>query len=245
VLPPPALLQRLEQRLTVLTGGARDLPTRQRTLRDAIAWSYALLSLEEQTLFARLAVFVGGWTLDMAEAIVNVDGRLAVFDGLASLVEKSLVQQEEIAGEPRFRMLETVREFAVERLEAAGEAEDLRAHHAAAYRTLAEHASAQLLGPELASWLRRLQAEWPNLQAALGWLLAHERAEDGLGLLAGLDRFWLRGGHLADGDHWLTAFLALPAPGCPPIVRARALARAGHTLTYRGKLDAAEAAYRG
>ena len=130
LLPPEALLARLDDRLRLLTGGARDLPERQRTLRGAIAWSYDLLSLEQQLLFSRLAVFAGGWTIAAAEAVADPDGVLDIVDGLSALVDQSLIRQEEAEGEPRFVMLETIREFAVEHLAQSGEGEPVRRRHA-------------------------------------------------------------------------------------------------------------------
>ena len=131
VLPPQALLARLEHRLPLLTGGGRDLPARQRTMRDAIAWSYDLLSPEEQALFRRLAVFAGGFTLDAAEAVAAPDGSLAVLDGVVALVEQSLVRQMPgTDDEPRYRMLETVREFGLERLTSSGDEDEARQRHA-------------------------------------------------------------------------------------------------------------------
>ena len=122
VLPPQALLERLERRLPLLTGGARDLPARQQTLRDAIAWSYDLLTPSEQVLFRRLGVFAGGWTLAAAEALMQAGDRFDFFTAFTALVDKSLIRQTEVVhGEPRFRMLETIREFAVEQLEASGD----------------------------------------------------------------------------------------------------------------------------
>ncbi len=171
VLTPHALLARLGRRLTLLTGGARDVPQRQQTLRDAIAWSYDLLTPDEQVLFCRLAVFVGGCTLTAAEAICAAAGPLdlEVLDGLGSLVEKSLVRQEEGSdGESRFVMLETIHEFAGERLEASGEADAIRRQHAHLYLALAEEAEPQLLA-SFRQWANRLDAEHDNVRAAFSW----------------------------------------------------------------------------
>src|SRR5262249_37739698 len=147
VLPPKTLLRRLERRLPLLTGGPRDLPARQQTLRDAIAWSYDLLDPAEQALFRRLSVFVGGCTFGAAEAVCNPDGDLAIdsLDGLASLIDKSLVRPEEQPdGEPRFGMLETIREFGLEQLTAHGEADAVQRQHAAFFAALVEAAGPQL-----------------------------------------------------------------------------------------------------
>ena len=173
VLPPPALLKRLEKRLPLLTGGARTLPARQQTMRQAIAWSHDLLTEEEQRVFRRLAVFTGGCTLEAAEAVVAQDGPLDVFGGIASLVDKSLLRQEEgVDGEPRFRMLETVREFGLERLEASDEGEALRERHAAYFRRVASQGAAGLRGPDDIQWSTPLEVEHDNFRAALEWLIA-------------------------------------------------------------------------
>jgi tetratricopeptide (TPR) repeat protein len=194
----------LERRLPLLTGGARDLPDRQRTLRKTIEWSYELLDPLERTVFARLAVFTGGWTLSVAETVCpdEANPHLDVFEGLAALVEKSLV--EPIDGEdddPRFTMLETIREFAVECLEESGEAEAARARHADHYVRLA--ASAQLLGAAHDIWLDRLDKEHDNLRAVLHRSLARGDAETALRLGAALWQFWHTRGYLTEGSRWL------------------------------------------
>ena len=173
LLSPEALLARLERRLPLLTGGARDLPARQQTLRDAIAWSHELLDRSEQRLFRRLAVFVGGFTLDAVEAICNPEGDLDVdvLDGLASLVAKSLLRQEDQDGEPRFAMLETIREYGLERLEASGEADVLRREHARYYLALVEATGALLFATKRERL--RTTAEQGNVQTALRWLVQH------------------------------------------------------------------------
>ncbi len=179
-LPPPALLTRLDQRLRLLTGGARDLPARQRTMRDAIAWSYDLLTLEEQRLFRRLGVFAGGFTLEAAEAVASAsdDLSLDVFDGVASLLDASLLRQEgDPDGEPRYLMLETVREYALERLSESSEEQATRDAHAAHALVLAERAHAAMDSPEEHAWMERLTTEHDNLRAALTWSLERGDAE--------------------------------------------------------------------
>jgi predicted ATPase len=169
LFPPQALLSRLERRLPLLTGGARELPARQQTLRGAIAWSYDLLEAGEKTLFQRLAVFVGGLTLEAAEAVCNAAGDLSLdlFDGLESLVGKSLLRQEEGRdGEPRFGMLETIREYGLECLDASGEAAAIRREHTSFFLRLAERAEMELQGAEQVEWRERLEAEMDNLRAA-------------------------------------------------------------------------------
>jgi predicted ATPase len=162
MLPPRAMLQRLTSRLKLLTGGARDLPERQRTLRATIEWSFALLDEGEQVHFARLAVFFGGRTLEAIKAICDAEGDLPVdaFEGVSSLLDKSLLRQEEgPGGEPRFVMLETVHEFAREKLEESAEAEFIKHAHAEYFLTLAEEAHPELKGAKQLEWLERLEAE--------------------------------------------------------------------------------------
>jgi predicted ATPase/transcriptional regulator with XRE-family HTH domain/Tfp pilus assembly protein PilF len=216
LLPTSALLARLEHRLQVLTVGARDLPERQQTMRLAIAWSYDLLHAGERVLFRRLAVFVSGCTMAAIEAVCRIGDVLEgdVLDWLGSLVEKSLVRREagevaEAAGTLRFAMLETIREYGLERLEAHGELGDLRRRHALCFIALAEEAGLHLSGPDQAPWLDRLEREMGNLRAALLWALeaggdaAEPRAELGLRLAAALSPFWYTRGHLSEGRRWL------------------------------------------
>ena len=202
VLPPPALLARLERRLPVLTGGSRDLPARQRTMRDAIAWSHDLLSQEEQALFRRLAVFVGGFTEAAAETVAVALGDEAIhaFNGIASLVDKSLLRQEARPDrEPRYRMLETIREYAADQLAASGEAEIAFQAQAAYFLAFAERWQAESSLPGDRRRLDRLEADHANLTAALGWL-AETGAEAEVARLAGaLAWFWFIRGYLRDG----------------------------------------------
>ena len=190
VLPPAALLARLDHRLPLLTGGGRDLPERQQTMRDAIAWSHDLLTPEEQVLFRRLAVFAGGFTLEAAEAVASGPGEPGIdpFEGVASLLDKSLLRQEAgPGGEPRFTMLETVREFALEQLAASGEEDAIRQRHAAWCLALAEAAGRDLeTGRAQAAWLARLDAELDNLRAALAWFDAADEPINVLRLLSAI-----------------------------------------------------------
>jgi predicted ATPase len=217
VLPPAALLARLGHRLDSLALGMRDLPDRQRTLRATIAWSYDLLGDAERALFRRLAVFAGGCTLAAAEAIGDPGGEHDILAGVAVLAEHSLLRRAEAAEpwhpadmEPRLAMLETLREYATELLEASGEAEEFRRRHAEYYLQLAESAASELKSPAQAAWLARLEAEHDNLRATLAW--ARERADAGWGLrlAAALGSFWYLRGHLSEGRGWLGDFLALP-----------------------------------
>jgi predicted ATPase len=168
VLPPRSMLHRLTSRLKLLTGGARDLPERQRTLRATIEWSHALLDESEQLLFGRLAVFSGGRTLEAIEAVCDAEGDLPVeaFEGVSSLLDKSLLRQEEGPnGEPRFVMLETVHEFARENLRQSGEAEEIKQVHAQYFLALAEEANPELKGANQVQWIEHLEAEHDNMRA--------------------------------------------------------------------------------
>jgi tetratricopeptide (TPR) repeat protein len=215
--------------LQLLKGGAKDRPTRQQTLRNTIDWSYALLSPDEQRLFARLSVFAGGCTPEAAEAVCNSEGDLEidVLDELAALVDKSLLRQE---GEEdlRFRMLETIREYATERLEESGEAEQLRRSYADHFLAFAEQAERELIEGQQAAWLSHLEAEHANVQAALEWSLGREQAvEQGLRLTKALERFWLMRGYVSEQCRWLHAALE-KAERAPVGVRARLLLQAAN-----------------
>jgi non-specific serine/threonine protein kinase len=217
LLPPQAILTRLADRFLFLTGGSRDLPARHQTLRAAIDWSYDLLESEEKALFRRLAVFVGGCSLEAAEAVCNGSGELDVLDGLQGLVDKNLAQCSEGQGEPRFLMLETIREYALERLAISGgdEAEDMRWRHAGFCVALAEEAEGELWSADQAAWLDRLDLEHDNLRAALEWSLQRGDADPGaaeIGLrLAGLLwMFWYVRAYLKEGRRWLERALACP-----------------------------------
>jgi predicted ATPase/class 3 adenylate cyclase len=248
LLSPQAMLTRLERRLSLLTGGARDLPARQQTLRGAISWSYDLLNGAEQALFRRLAVFVGGCTLAAIEAIGGeVAGADEVFDTLESLVAKSLLQQETsdpAMTEARFTMLETIREFAWDALAASGERDDLRERHAQYFLALARAAVPGLVGPEQALWLQRLEAEHDNLRAALGWALANRDTALSLGFGGALWRFWYVRNHFTEGRRWLTAALDLPAGPELQAARGLALNGAGNLAYNQGDYPAAEDLHR-
>ncbi len=244
LLPPQAMLGRLQSRLKLLTGGARDLPARQQTLRNAIDWSYNLLVRGEKALFRRLAVFVGGCTLEAAEAVVcNPEGaaplEVDVLDGLGGLVDKNLVRQNEYGdGEPRFWMLQTIGEYAREQLEEDSVAAALRQAHAAYYLTLAEDADAHLAGQEQATWLARLDREVDNLRAALSWSLDAGAEETAARIGTALWRFWWTRGYLTEGRRWLEAALAVAA--LPVAVRAKALRAAGILAHDQGDYQRAE-----
>ena len=202
VLSPSAMRTRLASRLQLLTGGARDLPQRQQTLRSAIDWSYDLLSAAEQKLFCRLAVFVGGCTLEGVEAVCDTKGdlNLDLLDGTESLVDKSLLQRVEQAnGESRFVMLETIREYALEKLQASGEDKVTRRAHAAYCLVLAEEEATGQSGAEQAEWHNRLALEHDNFRAALEWLTETGDADWGLRLGTALFRFWEGREYFAEG----------------------------------------------
>jgi predicted ATPase/transcriptional regulator with XRE-family HTH domain len=248
LLAPPALLARLERRLPLLTAGAQDLPTRQQTLRRTIDWSYDLLDQRERRLFARMAVFVGGCTLEAAEAVCSSadDSGTEVLDGLASLIDKSLVRQTAQAdGERRLEMLETIREYALERLEESGEAETLRRQHAAYYLALAEAAEIQLRQAMQGAWLERLAQEHDNLRAVLAWSRTTVAgAAIGLRLAAILWRFWLLRGHLTEGRTWLAEVLARTGdPTAGSGVRAQALFGVGQLARWQNDYAAARGAF--
>ena len=243
VLAPAALLARLEQRLSVLTGGARDLPPRQRSLRDTIAWSYDLLSAEEQALFAVSAAFAGGWTLAALEAVCisEQSGSAEILDRLESLIAQNLVKrQDSPGGETRFGMLETIREFAWERLAEGGTIEAVRARHAAYFLTLAEAAVTHLVGQEQVPWLGRLEKERNNLWSALGWAREQRDGELLARFVSALCFYWaLRGtDRYADAIGWAEAALALDLA---PYLRAGVLFVSGQHRWYRGESDLAYA----
>jgi predicted ATPase/class 3 adenylate cyclase len=230
---PAALLARLEKRLPLLTGGARDAPDRQRTLRDAIAWSHDLLDQEEQTLFRRLAVFAGGASFAAVETVANPGGELDVFAGLASLVEASLLREEVGGqGEPRVSMFEVIREFGSEQLAASGEEEAVRRDHAAWCLAFAEQTGPSADGPDAAASLEALEREHANLRAALAWLA--ERGDGGrLVRLAGaLWPFWREHTYYREGRRWLELALALGAEA-PAADRLQALKGAGAMAWYQ------------
>ncbi|HEY8612008.1 MAG TPA: helix-turn-helix domain-containing protein [Roseomonas sp.] len=218
MLPPQAMLARLGQRLPFLTGGARDAPARQRTLRDTIAWSHDLLEPQDQALFRRLGVFVGGWTLEAAEAIGNVDDRLDAFSGMERLCEQSLLRQEAgAAGEPRFTMLETIREYALAQLgEYPEEAAAVRQAHTAFFADLAL-AARNGINVGVLETVQRLRAEEDNLRAVLAQLLAAGDAGTALEILGGtlVDYWTVAGGQFAEARAWLDRAFAVGASASP------------------------------
>jgi predicted ATPase/predicted Ser/Thr protein kinase len=244
VLSPSSMLTRLASRLQLLTGGARDLPERQQTLRAAMDWSYDLLSPAEQKLFRRLSVFVGGCDLEGVEAVCDTKGDLDLdlLDGMASMVDKSLAQQVEQAnGESRFVMLETIREYALEKLEASGEQALTKRAHAAYCLVLAEEAATEQSSPEGAEWLERFALEHNNFRAGLDWLTETGDAQWGLRLGAALFRFWEMREYLAEGRDSLDKLLKLAGAAAPTKARARALFAAGVLAGEQGDYASAYA----
>src|SRR5256886_592124 len=244
LLPPQALLNRLSQRFEVLTGGAVTLPVHQQTLRNTLKWSYDLLDAHEQQLFRRLAVFERGWTLEAAEALGNanreVQDDLLILDGLASLIDKSLLRQIEYEGtEPRFFMFMTVREYGLECLRENGEEDLIRRAHSDYYLALVEEAEPHLRDEQQLLWLRRLDREQENLRAALSWLIAHEKAEIALRFCGALWWFWQMRGYWSEGRRWLKTVLALSEAREQTVLRAKVLSAAGELAADQGDLQEA------
>jgi predicted ATPase/DNA-binding CsgD family transcriptional regulator len=234
LLSPSALVDRLELRLPFLTGGGRDLPDRQRTIRDSIAWSVDLLSPSEQRLFRRLAVFVGSFTLDAAEAVNEDITGPAVLDGLARLLESNLLRREgDPIGETRLAMLETVREFGLEQLHASGEAKTVRGQHAAYFVALAERAAPELFGADQVVWLDRLTADHDNLREAFTWLCTPESADACLRLAGACGQFWYVRGYMREGRRRLHQALDLAGDDLS-VAKAQALTGAGQ-LAYTAR----------
>jgi predicted ATPase len=247
VLSPSAMRTRLASRLQLLTGGARDLPQRQQTLRAAFDWSHDLLSAAEQKLFRRLSVFVGGCTLEGVEAVCDTksDLELDLLDGMSSMVDKSLLQQfEQANGEPRFVMLETIREYARGKLEASGEDAATRRAHAAYCLVLAEEAAAAqsgALGMEDAEGRARIELEHDNFRAGLEWLTETGDADWGLRLGTALFRFWESREYLAEGRDMLAKVLQIAAAAAPTKARARAVFSAGVLAAAQGDFAVGDA----
>ena len=242
LLPPTALLSRLGNRLELLTGGRRDAPQHQQTLRMTLDWSYDLLDPDAQQLFARLGVFAGGCTLPSAEAVCSGDG--SVLEGLAVLVDESLVMQREtVAGEPRFSMLEIVREYALERLSASGEGDETRRRHLEQFVAFAEEAEPKLAERDQIAWFARVEDEHDNLRAALSFALDSDDSSSALRLVVGVRRFWQIHGYLAEGRQALDSALAA-TPDVPSELRAIALNMAGILAGEQGEFDAARVRFK-
>jgi predicted ATPase/transcriptional regulator with XRE-family HTH domain/Tfp pilus assembly protein PilF len=253
LLPPQALLARLASRLGLLVGGARDMPARHQTMRATLAWSYELLGLDERRLFHWLSVFSGGWSLEAAEAVCAQAGMDDVLGALEALLDQSLVQRRTArAGEPRFGMLEMVREYALEQLAASGERAEARRAHAEYYLELVESAESGLVGPEQAMWLALLEWEHDNLRAVLAWSLEEparpapatllqprrEPLEIGMRVAGAIWRFWHVHGYVTEGRVWLDRLLGRSSTAMERdqalTLRARILAAAAALATEQG-----------
>jgi predicted ATPase/DNA-binding CsgD family transcriptional regulator len=251
LLPPQALLARLRHRLQVLTSAARDVPPRQQTLRNTLAWSYDLLDAKEQGLFRRLSVFVGGCTLEAVEGLSTALGELPadVLDGMASLLDKSLLRQTgQEAETARLMMLETIREYGLEALAASGEMGRTRQAHATYYLALAEQAELERGGPQQAPWLEQLEREHDNLRAALSWSLEPAEDEEGrqhreiaLRLAGALWMFWWVHGYLSEGRTFLERALTASEGIEASSIGAKALFTAAHLAFVQSDYERAEA----
>jgi predicted ATPase/DNA-binding SARP family transcriptional activator len=261
VLTPPAMLARLDRPLALLTGGARDLPARQQTIRATIEWSYNLLTPVEQRLFRRLAVFVGGWTLEAAEAVADPDPSrypgqalgIDVLDGLTWLIDSNLVirrQQHDasatpdVESRPRFGMLETIREFGLERLRESGEELEVRESHAAWFVALAEQAAPHFEQADQVAWYTALSHDDANLRAALEWIRERNDAESGLRLVNALWLYWFVRGWIVEGYAQTAAVIDLPESTAFPVPLIDALIHAGFLAREYGDFDLASAASR-
>ena len=251
LLTPHALLERLAERLPLLTGGARDLPERQRTLRGTIDWSHDLLGPEARSLFARLSVFSGGWTIESAEAVCAPGQGADVLETLGVLVDASLVRRVELAdGEPRFAMLETIREYATEQLARSGDEPEIRRRHAEHFHDLAERYDPGFFfriggaGPEQAARGVHLDREGDNLRAALTWASGGGDVATGLRTAGALSWYWQHRGHFTVGRGLLDRLLSVPDGTTEPAARARALLAMGDLSFMQGARDAAEQAWR-
>ncbi len=241
LLPPVALLSRLGNRLELLTGGKRDAPRHQQTLRMTLDWSYDLLEPDAQRLFARLGVFAGGCTLSSAEAVCGGDD--SVLEGLSALVDESLVRQRETAaGEPRFSMLEVVREYALEQLSRSGDGDETLHRHLEHFVSLAEEAEPKLADRDQIAWFARLEDEHDNLRAALAFALERDDPSAALRLAVGVRRFWQIHGYLVEGRQALESALTA-SPDAPSELRANALNMSGILAGEQGEFDAARASF--
>jgi len=237
---PQKLLERLEHRLQVLTGGADDLPERQQTLRNTLQWSYDLLDANEQRLFRLLSLFVGGCTIEAIEAITYTpSGRaIQVLDGVTSLLNNHLLyQQEQSDGEARLMMLETIHEYGLEALAESGEMEESQQAHAAYYLTLAERSDLELRSVRQPEWLDRLKREYENLRVALKWSQDNSKVELGLRLAGALGLFWYMRGYLSEGRAWLEELLSCDSKSGNVVstdIRAKALNSVGMLVAEQG-----------
>ncbi len=244
LLTPEAIAQRLRDGsgFSLLEAGRRDLPARQQTLRAAIGWSYQLLEEPERLVYQRLSVFMGGAGLEQIEEVCGGPEGRDVLSALGVLVEHSLVRQEGVGGEPRFRMLETIRQFAAEQLSSGGEESEVRRRHALAFLELAEKAAPHLIAWDQKRWLDRLELDHDNLRSALTWAVDQGEANLAMKLAFAMWRFWQVRGHLIEAEDRFRRVLAVP--GADPLIRAKALEGAGGIHWWRGQTEECERAYR-
>jgi predicted ATPase/class 3 adenylate cyclase len=245
VLTPEQILPRLQNRLSILTSGKRTLPQRQRTLRDAIAWSYDMLDESERRLFEKLSVFAGGWTLESAEAVCDPAGLgLDILEGLTSLVDKSLVRRVDPAeGSVRFSMLETIREFGLEQLAAGSDIDVVVRRHAEYFLDLAVEAEAHLTADDQGEWLDQCDREHANIRAALRRGIDEGEAERAQEAAGALWRFWQQRGHLAEGGRWFEEILAMPSGQERTAARAKAMIGAGGIAWWQQDRESAGVFY--
>ena len=243
LLSPQGLLERLEQRLSLLEADSRDLPERQQTLRAAIGWSHDLLDDEQRRVFARISVFAGGFSLEAAEAVCSQGLNLGLLDGLAALVDNSLLtRMETMDGRVRFRSLETIREFGRERLDDYPEGDEVRRRHAWYVVAMAEAAEPELLTAH-STWLERLGEEHDNIRAALRWSIDSGEPEAGLRIAGALWRFWQVRSHLAEGRRWVEELLVVPAAQARTTARAKALGAEGSLAYFTSDRETLRRAY--
>ena len=246
LLSPDAILERLEHQLGVLAAGSRDLPERQQTLRGAIAWSHDLLDAGQRRLLARLSVFVGGCELDSAEAVCGPAGELdglEVLDGLMALADQSLVRAEDADGETRFRMLDTIREFASERLDDSGERAEIERRHSAAFLGLAEALTSRLTRDDQRRWLGRLERDHDNIRAALDRAVAGSDGSTAIRLGFAMWRYWQKRGHLAEASRRLRAMADAPWSHDDRVLRARLLEALGGVAWWQADIASMGPAY--
>jgi predicted ATPase/class 3 adenylate cyclase len=246
LLAPEEIVGRLNAQLAFLAGGSADLPTRQQTLRAAIAWSYDLLEEAERSMLRRLGVFRGGWSLSMADAVCNPSGELGIdtLDLMASLLDKSLIRRDERSdAESRFRMLEVIRQFAVEQLEHAVEADQMRQRHAEALLELAEASEPELTGRSQVSYLDALELERDNYREAMRWTVAADHADIGLRMAGALWRFWHLRAHLSEGRGALEEILKTPSARSMPSEQAKGLSAAGSLAYWQQDYEGARSFY--
>jgi predicted ATPase/Tfp pilus assembly protein PilF len=241
LLPPQAILSRLDDRFKLLTSGARDVPSRHQTLRNTLEWSYSLLKDDEKKLYARLSVFVGGFTLEATEAVCNAENKFDILEGLTALADNSLLRQEDINGEPRFSMLEIIRAYAVERLAESGDAPALQAGHAQYFgNIILNQAGSEIYSSNALHWLNWFERELDNIRATLNWsLTAPQGLQLGVGLIFLLFWFWYRRGRFTEGQQWAEKFLVLPDVQNIPPMRALALGSSGMMALWQGQQETA------